>query len=624
MNILFTLLFRKLSKPITYFSFIFLVFFYIFFIFLSKNIQAQSNKRAIVDIQSSINGKTVSFTEFIQAMRDADKLVPKSTDKVYEFVLKDIQVRFVKDIDKGKGGMDARFMNTSMKEIIINSNLRLANINFDPEFWFVPYRLRFKGHLWLTKIENMKAIFQECVFEKSFAIFSSEFDFIDFSKCTFYNGFRQMRSTTIDHLKFDDCVFDVQKELRDDIALGNLGVETRPFILDNKVQNLDLTIQNCQFKIHESLRNNEQFFIMLKGSVFSNLRFINNQIETSLNLENCSVSNNFQFSKTDFLGKLFLFGINMNPLGTRIDWEKITKKLAVFESQKHTPYSYTTMKDMPLGMFNDLFSTYAIVYTAFKSQGNRYSTNQCYIEWKNLETEYLKKASKNNPDIVVYFTYLMNVFLQVFCDYGTNPLKSLYMSSMVLLSFAVIYFFLPHGFGYKNITFYASLHLYFRHWEGKSDVSGMVKRLHFKKNVTQKHIFTYIHNVKKGKNRFWYISHWFILALPDVFLFYIMRNAHETRLKCQLFISSLCKHKQGSMRFLGKFLVLFLVFWLIFSHLFWRAMDCLALSLNIFTTLGFGNIDLKGLPMYLTVIEGFAGWFLLSFFSLSLVSQLIN
>ncbi len=590
------------------------------FLFFPNKIFSQS----ILDIQSPINGKTVSFTEFIQAMRDADKLVPKNTKQTYEFVLKDIQVRFVKDIDKGKGGMDARFMNTAMPEIVIKSNLRLANINFDPEFWFVPYRIRFQGHIWLTKIEGLKAVFQECIFEKSFAIFSSEFEFIDFSKCTFNNGFRQMRSTTIDHLKFENCVFDIQQDLKDAISLGNLGVETRPFILDNKVQNIDLTIQNCNFKVNEKLRDKEQFFIKLKGSVFSNLRFVNNKIETSINLENSSITNNFQFSKTDITGKLFLYGINMNPLGTRVEWEKITKKLAIFEVIKQTPYSYDTVKDMPLYLFNDLFSAYAIIYTAFKSQGNRYSTNQCYIEWKNIETEYLRKASQKNPDISVYFTYLMNSFLQVFCDYGTNPLKSLYMSSMVLLFFAVLYFFLPHNFGYQNVGFYASLHLYFRHWQNNINVGILYKRLYNKKTIREQHIATYIYNLKKTKKKYWYLSHWYLWAFPDIFLVKILKYQQKNKLNLHLYLSKLCNENSGIKRFFGKIIILGLVAWLVIFHILLRAMDCLALSLNIFTTLGFGNIDFKGVPMYLTVIEGFAGWFLLSFFSLSLVSQLIN
>ena len=41
-------------------------------------------------------------------------------------------------------------------------------------------------------------------------------------------------------------------------------------------------------------------------------------------------------------------------------------------------------------------------------------------------------------------------------------------------------------------------------------------------------------------------------------------------------------------------------------------------------TLGFGEIPIKGLPRYLAIIQGFIGWFMLTIFSVSLISQLLN
>ena len=55
-----------------------------------------------------------------------------------------------------------------------------------------------------------------------------------------------------------------------------------------------------------------------------------------------------------------------------------------------------------------------------------------------------------------------------------------------------------------------------------------------------------------------------------------------------------------------------------------RVLNALMLSINAFTTLGFGEIPIKGLPRYLAIIEGFIGWFMLTIFSVSLISQLLN
>ena len=58
--------------------------------------------------------------------------------------------------------------------------------------------------------------------------------------------------------------------------------------------------------------------------------------------------------------------------------------------------------------------------------------------------------------------------------------------------------------------------------------------------------------------------------------------------------------------------------------LFIKILNALMLSINTFTTLGFGEIPIKGLPRYLAIIQGFIGWFMLTIFSVSLISQLLN
>ena len=49
--------------------------------------------------------------------------------------------------------------------------------------------------------------------------------------------------------------------------------------------------------------------------------------------------------------------------------------------------------------------------------------------------------------------------------------------------------------------------------------------------------------------------------------------------------------------------------------------NAIILSLNAFTTLGFGEIPTTGLARYVCVIQGFIGWFLLSLFTVALLNQ---
>ncbi len=59
-----------------------------------------------------------------------------------------------------------------------------------------------------------------------------------------------------------------------------------------------------------------------------------------------------------------------------------------------------------------------------------------------------------------------------------------------------------------------------------------------------------------------------------------------------------------------------LVFGIIISFL-----NAITLSLNAFTTLGFGNIPTVGIARYVCVVQGFIGWFLLSLFTVALINQ---
>jgi hypothetical protein len=55
-----------------------------------------------------------------------------------------------------------------------------------------------------------------------------------------------------------------------------------------------------------------------------------------------------------------------------------------------------------------------------------------------------------------------------------------------------------------------------------------------------------------------------------------------------------------------------------------KVIEAVSMSLNVFSTLGYGALPESGLSRYLSIIEGFIGWFLLSIFSVALISQVIQ
>jgi Ion channel len=64
--------------------------------------------------------------------------------------------------------------------------------------------------------------------------------------------------------------------------------------------------------------------------------------------------------------------------------------------------------------------------------------------------------------------------------------------------------------------------------------------------------------------------------------------------------------------------------WRFSKKIMQRMLDAFALSMNAFVTLGYGDMPARGVARYLAVLEGLTGWFLLSIFSASLISQILQ
>ena len=77
-------------------------------------------------------------------------------------------------------------------------------------------------------------------------------------------------------------------------------------------------------------------------------------------------------------------------------------------------------------------------------------------------------------------------------------------------------------------------------------------------------------------------------------------------------------------RYLIGTLTFFLTLTYITYLVFIRALNSIVLSINAFSTLGFGTIPVRGFTKYVAIIEGFIGWFMLSVFIVSLLSQMMS
>jgi hypothetical protein len=110
------------------------------------------------------------------------------------------------------------------------------------------------------------------------------------------------------------------------------------------------------------------------------------------------------------------------------------------------------------------------------------------------------------------------------------------------------------------------------------------------------------------------ISFWVILGFAVFYFFY--PSDWDVTSKSRLlrdFRDFRAKNEKGYIKPFGKLTAGFVI----------SLINALTLSLNAFVTLGFGNIPTHGVARYMTIIEGFFGWFLLSIFTVALINQVL-
>ena len=259
-------------------------------------------------------------------------------------------------------------------------------------------------------------------------------------------------------------------------------------------------------------------------------------------------------------------------------------------------------------------------YDFYKLQHDSDYANLVYVEFKNLETKRYDYLYKKNPTFDSFFTWKINQFLKVFSSYGTNPSLSIVVSLYVIFIFAFVYMLFPNSWetGRKNrlmnrLQFFTK---YFRQNEGIREIYEEEKQHDV---MSYKEFRDYMHSSKKE------IPDFFIWLARPIYYFssynYKMtgRILHHTDFLKGRWVDLTKRRKVATSIFIGVW-----IFILILVDLFIKFLNALTLSINTFTTLGFGEIPMKGIPRYLAIIQGFIGWFMLTIFSVALISQLLD
>ena len=256
----------------------------------------------------------------------------------------------------------------------------------------------------------------------------------------------------------------------------------------------------------------------------------------------------------------------------------------------------------------------------YRTQGDIESANACYKQMKDMETRKYHHLYKQNPSVNKWFNWRFNQFLKYFSEYGTNPVQSLIISMWTILIFAAVYFFFYSDWDSINKTFLIKQHrkllYYFRSEQRLEDFYTENYIEDFK---------TFADYKKEMLDSRGEIPVFIVLLGKPLYLLSMIKH------KVVAFIYRRTEVLQGRWTdlkparkvFVGLTVVFSIIIYMIYLG-FVRAINSTTLSINAFSTLGFGAIPVKGVSRYITILEGFLGWFLLSIFSVSLISQMLQ
>lgn len=261
-----------------------------------------------------------------------------------------------------------------------------------------------------------------------------------------------------------------------------------------------------------------------------------------------------------------------------------------------------------------------ILYRHYRDNFDMVSANKVYMDLKDFETMHLKYQFEIDPSFDTYFQWKVNQFLKVFSNYGTKPSKAITFSVYVIFVFALFYLFFPNSWDRHGKNRILDRYSFFlKYMDKKAGIHEVYLEGQKEEILAYDEYKKLIEKSEKKVPRF------FTATVLPIYKWSVAGTQLSTSFLRKIDImkgtwSDLPKSKR-----IWKSILLITAFLIaIIYDVFIKVLNALMLSINTFTTLGFGEIPIKGLPRYLAIVQGFIGWFMLTIFSVSLISQLLN
>lgn len=592
--------------------------------------------------------KEYSYTEFF-------KLIEEEKDTIFN--LKDAIIRFKAETDSAfivrRPYLEPAIPIKEFPKIVVDKHIELENVHFSYKYETKPIKNDFQG----GEIYNKGAL-NNIHFKKSVRF--NNLVCGEILNCEFDGTVRIINTNICDKDKdyYDD------KKLYPILSIGNnifkKGIEIFnrcdqkkidfdvDFFYNKLYRSIPLGERQRQHVVNINLQN-KGYFIFYKNDISGNLPVWIRNLKT----EGANISeNNFNnlrakitvnkhsgliFNKNNFNNSIALRLDDLNATDI-IDWKQFNNNfysgLAIENYRSllpdeefiktHTDSFRTHYQEIIRIQDAEVYSGEAaqkgILYRHYREKFDMVSANEVYINLKDFETKRLAYLYRNNPSFDTYFQWKVNQFLKLFSNYGTKPSKAITFSVYVVFFFALIYLFFPNSWDRHGKNRIINRYTFFTKYMNQNSGIHEVYLKDQKNDLLEYHEFKeYMESSGKSIPKFfsatalplykWAISGTKLSAL-------ILKRVDIMKGTWQ----ELPQHKRfwKSILLIGAFIIS------IVYDLFIKMLNALMLSVNTFTTLGFGEIPIKGLPRYLAIVQGFIGWFMLTIFSVSLISQLLN
>ncbi|MBE9467084.1 MAG: hypothetical protein IMY72_02040 [Bacteroidetes bacterium] len=561
--------------------------------------------------------RKISISEWVEEMeKSKDKLYCLENTEIFYDESKDSLYAFWQLITTKPSDKDKK----SEKKIF--PTVRIQNCKLPDNKTCQVRNIIFQNNITFVNCEGAaQLIFYNCTFKQGFDLLHSDLGSIQFEHCSILQRVIVFE-LKINSFLFRNCSFYTDYKVAKSIQQYGFEKENHSYqylfyIRQNEKKINTFYLSHCKFLPTEVMP-----IISFSGGkydvlVFEGINFSNSIVDFS----NCSVKENFTVSNCKFKLPLGMNSFNFPKDNTSFNWSLLDSVgLGMYENyaQAYTHKTDTLISDVNL--FNELNSSYRKFFSMYRTQGDIESANACYNQLKDMETRRYHHLYQLNPSVHKWFNWRFNQFLKYFSAYGTNPVQSLIISMWTILLFAAVYFFFYSDWDGINRTFLIKQHRkimqYFRSEQRLEDfyAEDYIEDIKF--------FADYKKEMKESKHE---LPVFIILLGKPLYLLSIIKH------KILSFIYRRTEILQGRWIDLKSARKVFVAITVSFSIIIYiiylglvRALNSTTLSINAFSTLGFGAIPVKGASRYITILEGFLGWFLLSIFSVSLISQMLQ